>query len=192
MHIQTLNDGTPVEIRPPTYEDVDRMLAFFTSLPDEDRRYLKVHRLDRDRAEERVREALDGRAVRLLAVAGDRVVGDGALELSHQGWGRHLGEIRVFVAPEFRRKHLGALLIQKLFKEAEKREVEKVVARMAAPQVAARKVFERLGFHVDAVLPAYVTDAAGAKHDLVVMSCTLDEVWRELKDFYDSDHWPDG
>ncbi len=40
--------------------------------------------------------------------------------------------------------------------------------------------------------PCYVKDTAGHSHALVVMTCTLDDVWRALRDFYSGDDWPDG
>jgi len=66
------------------------------------------------------------------------------------------------------------------------------VAKMAAPQQAAVRIFDRLGFVEDAVLPDFVKDQHGQLQDLIVMSCKLDAVIRELRDFYREDNWPDG
>ena len=63
---------------------------------------------------------------------------------------------------------------------------------MAAPQTAARSVCEKIGFHIDAVLPDYVKDVEGKLHALVVMSCSLDEVSRSMRDFYGEKSWQDG
>ena len=63
---------------------------------------------------------------------------------------------------------------------------------MAAPQTAARAIFEKLGFCIDAMLPNHVKDSEGHLHPLVVMSCGLDDVAKSLREFYNDADWPDG
>jgi RimJ/RimL family protein N-acetyltransferase len=192
VKLEALKDGTAVTLRPPTMDDLERLRQFFLNLPPEDRRYFRVDVTQKEVVERRIRQAESGEAQRLMALVGDEVVGVGGLEFSGEGWHRHLGEIRVIVAQDYRRQKLGALLVSELFGEAQKLGIEKVVVKMAAPQTAARKICERLGFQVDAVLPDHVKDAEGKAHAQVVMSCTLDEMWKELQDFQRTDDWPDG
>jgi L-amino acid N-acyltransferase YncA len=135
---------------------------------------------------------MEGTIHRIIALDDDDIVADGTLEFSEDLWRRHLGEIRVVVAPEYKRRGLGKLIIADLFRTAKQHGVEKVVAKMAAPQASARKIFERLGFHVDSVLPEYIKDADGNLDSLVIMSCTLDELSEELRGFFRTDDWPDG
>ena len=52
------------------------------------------------------------------------------------------------------------------------------------PQVAARQICRRLGFHEEHVLPDYVRDQTGTRQDLVLMSCRMDEMWHELEELY--------
>ena len=63
---------------------------------------------------------------------------------------------------------------------------------MAAPQIAARKIFEKLGFRVESVLPDYIKDADGKLQSLVIMTCAFDDISNELRDFYRADDWSDG
>jgi RimJ/RimL family protein N-acetyltransferase len=190
--LEGLKDGTAVLLREPQMEDVERSLRFFQALPPEDRRYLRIDATQRKVVERRIHQAETGEVYRIVAVIGDDIVADGALEVSGQSWSRHLGEIRVIVAREYRGRRLGAMLIGELFRAAQQRGLEKVVAKMAVAQTGARKIFERLGFRVDAVLTNHIKDSEGTLHDMMVMTCTLDEMWRELKDFYRDDDWPDG
>ena len=192
MRIEGLKDGSTVLLREPTMDDVERSLQFFLDLPPEDRRYLRVDVTKRDIVERRIRDAAQGGTHRLVAFAGEKIVADGALEFPGDSWRRHIGEIRVIVARKYQRLRLGALLIKALYRTAQRGGVEKVVAKMASPQTGARKIFERLGFHVDSVLPDYIKDSDGNLHSLVVMSSSLDDMSQELKDFYRTDHWPDG
>jgi RimJ/RimL family protein N-acetyltransferase len=192
MHLEGLKDGTAVVLREPTMEDLERSRRFFLALPAEDQRYLREDVTQRVIVERRIRQAETGEVYRIVALVGDDIVADGALEFSGEAWHRHLGEIRVIVARDYRCRRLGALLIAHLFRAAQRRGLEKVVVKMAAPQMAARTICERLGFHLDAVLPDHIKDSEGNLQALVVMSCTLDEVWRELRGFYRDDDWPDG
>ncbi len=192
MRLEGLKDGTTVLLREPTMDDVDLSLRFFLDLPPEDRRYLRVDVTKRDVVERRIRHAVEGGIHRTIALVEEQIVADGALEFSGDTWRRHVGEIRVIVARRFQRRRLGALLIADLHRTAQKLGFEKVVAKMAAPQMGARKIFERLGFRVDSVLPDYIKDADGNLQSLVVMSRSLDETWKELRDFYRTDDWPDG
>ena len=192
MRFEGLKDGTHVLIREPTMDDLGASLRFFEALPPEDRQYLRVDVTQKDVVERRLRQAVHGEVHRVVALVDDRIVADGALEHSDESWRRHQAEIRVIVDREFRTKRLGTLLIHELFKVAQEHDVEKVVVKMAGPQIAARRVCERLGFHVDAVLDNYIKDAANNLQPMVVMSCSLGEMYRELKDFYRVDDWPDG
>jgi len=192
VRYQGLKNGDVVLLRAPTMDDKERSQRFFEGLSPEDRRYLRVDVTRPEYVERRIREAESGEIHRVVAVVDDDIVADGALEVTGDGWHRHQGEIRAIVAQSHRRLRLGALLVQELFRIAEKQEVEKVVAKMAAPQQAAVRIFDRLGFVEDAVLPDFVKDQHGQLQDLIVMSCKLDAVIRELRDFYREDNWPDG
>ena len=192
MKIEALRYGTTVVLREPTMDDVEDSLRFFKDLPLEDRRYLRVDVTQRKNVEQRIKDALEGRTYRLIALAGDKIVADGALEFPREDWSRHAGEIRAIVAHDYQRRGLGALLIKASYGVAHQRGVEKLVAKMASPQTGARKTLERLGFHVDSVVPDYIKDVNGNVQSMVIMSCALDELSKELKGFYKTDHWPDG
>ena len=192
MKLEALNDGTAVIVRPLTMADLDRVHRYFCSLPAEDRRYLRFDVAKRQIVEWLIREAEAGRAYRCVAVVNDEIVGHGALEITADGWHRHIGEIRALVLQDYRGRGMGALLFAHLFHAAERRGVQKVVIKMAGPQITARKACERLGFSVDAVLPDHVKDSDGNLHPLVVMSIGLDEVSKAMRDFYKDDDWPDG
>jgi L-amino acid N-acyltransferase YncA len=98
----------------------------------------------------------------------------------------------VIVASDYRQRRLGSALVGALVDAARARGVQKVVAKTPAPQTQARHVLERFGFRVDATLPGHALDADGNVHDLVIMSCPLDEVSRVLREFCRDDDWLDG
>ncbi len=191
MRLESLSDGTTVFLRPPDMDDLERSLEFFRQLPQSERRYLRFDVTQREVVERLIREAGEGRAYRILALVDDEVVGHGALELSRDTWQSHIGEIRVIVTPTYRQRGLGAHLISELFRTAEEQDVERVVSRLAERQFAVRKVCERLGFVLEAVLRDRVRDAGGGVHDLIVMGCGVDDVSRAMRELYQEDEFPE-
>ncbi len=180
-----LKDGTRVVVRPMRDADLDRSLAFFEALPTEDRAYLRRDVSRRDVVEQRIRAMQTGWVKRMVAVVDDRIVADAALELELErgGWKEHIAELRLIVAREFQRRGLGRLMARELYSIAAEAKIEEIVVRMMRPQVAARSIFRKLGFHEETLLPDYVTDVTGRKQDLILMRCDLDALWRELEDF---------
>jgi L-amino acid N-acyltransferase YncA len=186
---ETLKDGNKVVIRQLTIKDLDKLMAFYRSLPPEDRKYLRVDVTKRKLVAERIRLSESGRVIRIIALFKDKIVGDGALELSGEEWRRHQGEVRVIVARPFRRKGLGMIMIRELYFLAAANNVETIVAKMMRPQKGAMTIFHRLGFHEEALLPDYVRDLSGKTQDLVVMICKLGDMWEELDNFYSDSDW---
>ena len=92
--------------------------------------------------------------------------------------------MRIIVAEDYRGKGLGSKIIREIVRVAEERDLEKIVVKMQAPQTSVQRACEKLGFKVDAVVPDYVKDQEGKSQSLVIMSCTLDEWWKEMRDFY--------
>lgn len=185
----TLKDGTEVLIRELRSDDVDRSHAFFLGLPEEDQTYLRVDVANRDIVAERIRAMETGSVKRLVAVAGDRIVADGALELAGPGWKEHMGELRVIVARPYQRKGLGMLMVRMLYAIAASAGLDEIVAKVMGPQQPAQSILRRLGFREEGVLPAFVKDLHGERRDLVVMRCDLKAMWQELEEYFDASDW---
>jgi L-amino acid N-acyltransferase YncA len=184
-----LKDGSEVLIRELRQDDLDRSFAFFSALPKEDRAYLRVDVTKRDVVARRIKLVESGTVYRLVAVIEEEIVADGALEPGVQEWNKHIAEIRLIVAHPYQRKGLGMLMARELFLLASKKKIEEIIVEFMAPQVGARKIFERLGFHEDAVLHDYVRDIDGQKHDLILMRCDLESIWQKLDDFIAGFDW---
>lgn len=181
-----IKDETEILIREMTLEDLDLSMAFFQSLPAEDRAYLRRDVVQREVTERRIREMRSGNVKRLVAAIDDKIVADGSLEFSREEWKKHVGEVRLIVARPYRRKGLGLLMARELFLLAASHRMEEVVVRMMRPQKAARSIFHKLGFRQEIVLPDYVKDLAGKKQDMILMRCDLEALWREMEDSFAS------
>ena len=184
-----LKDGTEAIIRDLTMDDLDKSIAFFKALPKEDRIFLRVDVTKPKNVERRIRMMEFGKVIRLVAVIGDEIVADGALELETEEWEEHIAELRLIVGRGYQRKGLGMIMARELFTIAASKNVEEIVVKFMEPQVAAWKVVEKLGFHKDSILHDYVKDIDGVKHDLVLMRCDLKSLWQKLDDFLSDFDW---
>ena len=186
---EVLKDASKVEIRSLARADLDRLMDFYRSLPEIDRKYLRVDVTDREVVEQRLKRIKTGDLVRIIAVQENEIIADGALELSHEEWRKHQGELRVIVSRSFRRKGLGMVMMRELYFLAAERKVKKVVAKFMRPQAAARKICRKLGFHEEILVPDYVRDRRGHSQDLIIMTSNMKDFWNEIEHFYSDSDW---
>jgi RimJ/RimL family protein N-acetyltransferase len=186
---EKMKDGTEVTIRRLAPADIDKLMDFYGALPEEDRRYLKFDVTDRKVVEKRLRrvESLDD--IRVAAIHGGLIVASGALELSGEAWSKHQGEIRVIIARPFQKRGLGTIMIRELYFIAVQNQVKTIVARMMRPQIGAQKIFRRLGFREESMLPDFVKDIQGDTQDLIVMACDVQELWKQLDRTFSESDW---
>ncbi len=111
----TVKDGSHVVVRDMVPGDAQRSFEFFASLPEDDRRYLRVDVTRWDMVDRRTRELDSGRVIRLVADDGDAIVADGALELVGHGWGNNIAELRLIVARPYQRLGLGTIVARELY-----------------------------------------------------------------------------
>lgn len=189
-HVAQLKDGTEVLIRPLRIDDLDRSVAFFQALPEEDRAYLRVDVTQRDLVERRICSALRSDKInRFVALVGDEIVADGALEIGGDEWDRHVAELRVVIAHPFQRRGLGTIMMRELYAEAASRKVQEIVVRIMRPQKTAWAICKKLGFHEELLLHDYLKDISGRKQDLILMRCDLEGLWQRMEDYIERSDW---
>ena len=123
----------------------------------------------------------------LVAREGDRMVGCTAIVVDELSWSKHVGELRVLVAPDWRGRGLGRTLIQECFAQALELGLDKLVAQMTVDQRSAIALFEELGFRAEALLGKHVADRDGRLHDLVLLGHDVDAVRSRMQAFGLSD-----
>jgi L-amino acid N-acyltransferase YncA len=163
-------DGARMTIRPMMPEDKDALLEFFRSIPPEDRFYLKEDVTDPQVIERWVQTLDYSRALPLLAILDGKVVGDGTLHHRRAGARRHVGEVRVVVAPAYRNRGVGRGLLHQLIDIAGDMGLKQLIFEVVADtEQGARHTAQLLGFVPLAVLPAHVRDSDGSPHDLIIL-----------------------
>ena len=175
-----LRDGASVSIRPVEPDDGESLGEFYRELPEEDRLFLRDDVTRPEWVEEFIRSVDFDTVVSLLAEHEEQVVGNATLYRSRHGWSAHVAEIRIVVARPFQRHGLGTALASQLVLHATSLGLEKIVAHVVDNQVSAKRAFEKLGFHKDAVLRGHVKDIRGVTRDLVVMSNDVSHLWEAM------------
>ncbi len=168
--VHTLNDGAEVLIRPMTSDDCDRSISFFQELPKEEVLYLRVDVTDPDVVRHRLDTNPLENVFRVVALHEGRIVADATLRWPSHGWMSHVGEIRVIIAKELRRRGLSSFLYRQLFVQAVREGLEKIEAYMIPQQESAIRCVDKLGFKKEGVLPNFVKDISGGLQDLIIMS----------------------
>ena len=153
--------------------DVEAVLTFAKCLDLNDLLFLRINITERSAVERWSHYIETGRTYTVLAVDGDRVVGEASLLHSTASWTRHIGEIRMQVIPEARRNGLARVLAEEIEWIAKQMSLTMLTARMTLEQEAAQKVFRQLGFQREAVLWDYVMTADGQTRNLLVATKRL-------------------
>ncbi|MCP4422980.1 MAG: GNAT family N-acetyltransferase [Chloroflexi bacterium] len=171
-NVVVLKGGVRVLLRPMTEGDEQELVNLFAPIGDEDLRYLR----DNVRDPAVVRgwcEGLDyARVLPLVALVKDRIVGEGILHF-RRGPARHVGELRIFMAKDFRRRGLGSKMLQTLIELARKQDLHILVAEIVADQSKVIKAFKNLGFEQCAVFEDYFMLPDGDVRDVAVLMLPL-------------------
>jgi ribosomal protein S18 acetylase RimI-like enzyme len=155
-------------------ERCDALLAFFGSLPEGDRTFIKEEVTDPDTVRSWASDASPGG--RWVAVDGEEVTGYVAVR-PLPGWSDHVGEVRLVVAPDRRGTGLGRELARHALVQAVGSGLTKLVVEVVAEQGAALALFTDLGFTGEALLVDHIRDRDGELRDLMVLAHHVRDTW---------------
>jgi L-amino acid N-acyltransferase YncA len=170
--ITTLSDGTRALLRPLTCEDKEGLIALFDPIAGEDLRLMHSNVRDRDLVAGWVDRLDYKKILPLVAVVNGRIVGDATMRF-HTGPERHVGDVRIFITKEFRRRGLGTAMLRSLIDLGRKCGLRQLVAEALASQVKTIKAFKELGFELRATYPDYFMTPDGETHDVDVLILSL-------------------
>lgn len=178
-------DGSRFQIRPMVPGDKAAVQAFFSTIAQGDRDYLKDDVL----SEAVIGQWAEGmdyrRAIPLLAMDGDRVIAEAVLHRQRAQARRHVGDVRIVVDPAYRDKGVGRGVLRKLTQLAEQEQIERLLFQIVADvEEPARQAALMVGFVPIATFPDHVRDADGASHDLVTLEMKVHEQFPPLTNLY--------
>jgi ribosomal protein S18 acetylase RimI-like enzyme len=157
------------------------LLAFYRAMPEEDRLVLKDDVTTAEWLDSFLATLRSGEAVSVVGRISGQIRGEATLYRPLHGWSRHVGEIRLNVDRAARGQGLGLELARHIVKLAIDRGIDKLVAHMVEDQTAAKRTFEKLGFHKEAELPGHVKDTHGKKRDLLIYANDVSHIWSAME-----------
>jgi ribosomal protein S18 acetylase RimI-like enzyme len=154
------------ELRPLTTVDAEATARFLRFLPEGDLTFLKepadddtINRwLADDRAHRWVAVGPDGELQAMLSIF------PGAL------WSSHVGELRLVVGDQFRRRGLGRRLARYGLAQALQLGLRKITVEVVADKEGDIAMFESIGFVAEALLRDQIRDRDGNLRDLVLLA----------------------
>ena len=171
-NVVTLKGGVRALLRPMTAVDEQELINLFAPTSNEDLRYLR----DNVRDPDVVRgwcETLDySRVLPLVALVNERIVGEATLHF-RDGPKRHVGELRIFMAKDYRRRGLGTKMLETLIDLARKQDLHILVAEIVADQSKVIKAFKNLGFKLCVVCEDYFMLPDGDTRDVAMLMLPL-------------------
>ena len=170
--IVTLKDGANVLLRPMTPDDEKGPVDLFAVVSDEDQRYLR----DNVRDPAVIRHWCDtldyAKVLPLLAFVKDRVVGEATLHF-RKGPRRHIGDVRIYLAKDFRQRGLGTKMIKTQIELARKQNLSILVAEVVTEQPKVIKAFQNLGFVMRCTFEDFFMLPDGDVRDSVLLTLSL-------------------
>jgi len=141
----TLRDGSRVLLRPLSKDDGQALVDLFASVtPDES--IMMRHDVSDPKVVGAWVDELDYQKVLpLVAVLGTRIVGDATLHFG-QGPTRHIGEVRIYLAKDFRQRGLGTRMLRALIDLARRRGLLMLEVRFIRDRTDDIRAFQSVGF----------------------------------------------
>lgn len=177
--IATLRDGANVHMRPMVAADEQLLNDLFSPVDDEDVRYLRDDVRDPAVIAHWCSTLDYRRVLPLMAVVGDRVVGQATLHFG-KGPERHKADVRIFLAKDFRRRGLGTKIIQTLIELARRQDIHILVAEVVTDQSKVIKAFQNLGFRLCCTFDDYFMLPDGDTRDVATL---MNHLKQEVDEF---------
>jgi L-amino acid N-acyltransferase YncA len=171
-HLITLKDGARVLLRPMTAKDSESLIELYASAQPGDLRAIRDDVTDPNVVRAWADELDYSRVLPLLALANDRIVGNATLH-RRTGPYRHIGEVRIFLARDFRGRGLGTEVLQTVIELARKEGLHWLQAEVLASQPKVVRAFDSLGFEQQCILEDYFMLSDGHTEDVVILLMRL-------------------
>jgi acetyltransferase len=170
--VVTLRDGVHVLFRPLVKEDCKRLEELFSPISDEDLRVFRSNVKDAEVVTTWCDNLDYDETLPVLALVKERAVGLATLHFFH-GARRHIGEIRLFLSKDFRRRGLGMKMVRAVIELAKKQGLQILIGEVLAEQTKVIRAFEQLGFKEQCTLEDYFMLPDGDCADVVFLMMTL-------------------
>jgi L-amino acid N-acyltransferase YncA len=176
-------DGTPILLRPLVPDDEQRLIEFFSRIPEEERWFLRDNMEDPRAVHEWIQNLDYEKTVPMVAVreTDNAIIANMRLHRRPAECLKHVAHLRIMVEPAYRHQRLGTWMLLDAIKLAMGAGVEKLVAEFVeGVEQPAINAARKLDFVEQAVLKDYVKDRQGRYRSLIIM---VKPLYREWTDF---------
>jgi L-amino acid N-acyltransferase YncA len=170
--VVTLRDGVYVLIRPIIKEDSKHLEELFSPLSDEDLRIFRQNVKDAEVVQSWCNNLDYDEVLPVIALVKDRAVGLVTLHFFH-GARRHMAEVRIFLAKDFRKRGLGTKMIRVAIDIARKQGLHILIGEVLADQTKVIRAFDQLGLKVQCTLDDFFMFPDGDCADVVFLMMQL-------------------
>jgi RimJ/RimL family protein N-acetyltransferase len=170
--VVTLRDSAYVLVRPIVKDDKPHLEELFSPLSDEDLRVFRQNVKDVEVVKSWCDNLNYDEVLPVIALVKDRAVGLVTLHFFH-GARRHIGEIRIFLAKDFRKRGLGAKMIRVAIDLARKQGLNILIGEVLADQTKVIRAFDQLGLKPQCTLENYFMYPDGECADVVLLVMQL-------------------
>jgi len=153
-------------------EDVEGLFEMYAQASEEDKLSLRHDVSDKAVIQSWSDNLNYSRVLPLLAVINNKIVGNATLHRK-QGPYRHIGEIRIFLAKDFRGRGLGTEMLKTLIDMARKEGLHQLRAEVFASTPKVIRAFESLGFERGCALEDYFMLPNNKTEDIVLLMMRL-------------------
>ena len=141
----TLRDGTRILLRPLTKDDRTALTELYATVTPDELVYFRQNVGDPQIVASWIDELDYERILPLVAVVGNQIVGSNTLHMG-EGVRRHIGEVRIYLAQDYRGRGLGTKMIQAMIDIARKRGLLMLEAHVIREQTHIVRAFHNAGF----------------------------------------------
>ncbi len=171
-HVVTLADRARILLRPLTTNDEQALIQLYSQAQPEDLRSLRDDVADPTVVQSWVRKLDYKRVLPLVALINGDIVGNATLH-HRTGPYHHIGEVRIFLAKDYRGRGLGSKMLSTLVDLARKEGLHWLTAEVFASKPKVIRAFETLGFENRCMLEDYFMLPDGRTEDVVVLLMRL-------------------
>jgi ribosomal protein S18 acetylase RimI-like enzyme len=165
------------DLRPITEVGAELVVRFLEEMPEGDRTFFR----DDTTLESVLRWTHDERTFHWLLVGPDGALQAYLALIPGVGWGAHVGELRLVVGSDYRRRGIGRALARRGLLEGIRLGLRKLTVEVVADKQGDIEMFSTIGFEPEALLKNQIMDRTGELRDLVVLAHDIDEVRDDLE-----------
>ena len=176
-----LKDGTGITLRSLADGDQDALYRMFHRFPKDELWFLNHDVNDRALIDQWIVNLNSRRVVSIVALLEGRVIANAVLMMKEYGAKKHIGKIRIAVAPDMREKRLGTWMLLDLINLGVAIGLRILVMRLIEDRdIDVIQGVKKLDFVERATLKDYVLDMEENPHNLVLLTKRLHTRWDDF------------